>query len=254
MEKRQRAILETSKATALQRSFDIYYRDCARAERMDRLNALFVPPGGLAFDIGAHVGDRTASFVRLGASAVAVEPQPWVFRALRLIHVRTRNVTLLRAAVGARSGVTEFHVNAANPTVSTASRKLIEAARSAENWKAELWDDAITVSVTTLDLLIADYGRPDFIKIDVEGYELEVLRGLSAPVPCLSFEFTTLQREIACDCVQRLGELAPYDFNISLGEEHQLRHTNWRSPSEICEDIRNCPETANSGDIYAVLA
>jgi len=238
---------------ALGRSLDIYYRDKARAQRMARLNALFVPPGGLAFDIGAHVGDRTASFVQLGASVVALEPQPRVFRALRLVHSKTQNVVLLQAAAGARPGVMEFYVNTANPTVSTASSDLIVAARSAENWKAESWDHAITVPVTTLEQLISDYGRPDFVKIDVEGYEFQVLEGLDTPIRSLSFEFTTLQREIACACVRRLGELGTYDFNVSFGEEHNLRHATWRRPSEICEEIRNCPAAANSGDIYAVL-
>jgi FkbM family methyltransferase len=158
--------------TAIGRSLDIYYRDAARTARMDALNALFVKPGGLAFDIGAHVGDRTGSFLRLGASVVAAEPQPRVFRALRLLHGRHPKASLIRAAVGAEAGTLRLHVNGANPMVSTASPALIAAAAEAETWQGQVWDTAIDVPVTTLDGLISEHGVPDFVKIDVEGHEL----------------------------------------------------------------------------------
>ena len=58
------------------RSLRIYYGDRTRAAVMQRLYAEFVHEGDLVFDVGAHVGDRIASFRRLGARVVAVEPQP----------------------------------------------------------------------------------------------------------------------------------------------------------------------------------
>ena len=63
-------------AGALERSLAVYYGDPARDAAMDALYARFVKPGDLAFDIGSHVGDRIASFRRLGARVVALEPQP----------------------------------------------------------------------------------------------------------------------------------------------------------------------------------
>ena len=171
-----------SSIAAIRRSLDVYYCDVARTARMARLNASFVSHGDLAFDIGAHVGDRTASFLRLGASVVALEPQPRVFRALRLIHGRNRQAVLRCQAVGAERSEIEMYVNSANPTISTASRALIAAAPGAQEWRGEHWDSTIRVPVTTLDLLIAEHGVPDFVKIDVEGHELEVLFCLSTPL------------------------------------------------------------------------
>ncbi|HRD74433.1 MAG TPA: hypothetical protein PK264_00620 [Hyphomicrobiaceae bacterium] len=73
---------ETSRAeariveeVALARSIVTYHGDAAKTAAMDHLYSRFVKPGDLAFDIGAHVGDRTASFLRLGARVVALEPQ-----------------------------------------------------------------------------------------------------------------------------------------------------------------------------------
>ncbi len=240
-------------AAAIGRSLDVYYRDAPRTARMDRLNAQFVPPGGLAFDIGAHVGDRTASFLRLGARVVASEPQPRVFRALRLIHGRAEAAALRCEAVGAEVGTATMFVNTANPTISTASADLVAAAPTAREWQGQVWDRQITVPVTTLDHLIAEHGRPDFVKIDVEGHEHEVLQGLSTALPMLSFEFTTLQRNVALACVARLADLGRYEFNLSLGEDHALRHAIWLQPDVIVEELQNLPNAANSGDVYARL-
>ncbi|MEM1040847.1 MAG: FkbM family methyltransferase [Pseudomonadota bacterium] len=240
-------------AAAIGRSLDIYYRDTARNERMDRLNARFVSEGGLAFDIGAHVGDRTASFLRLGASVVALEPQVQVYRALRLIHGRDARAVLKSQAVGAQSGNLEMRINAANPTVSTLSPDLVEAAHTAPGWDDQVWDTTATVAVTTLDRLIQEHGLPDFIKIDVEGHELEALHGLSHAVPALSFEFTTLQRRVADDCLQRLTNIGEYEFNFSLGEEHRLIDHKWLGATGMKDYLHKLPDSANSGDVYARL-
>ena len=115
--------------TALRRSFDGYYRDAERTERIDKLNAQFVRSSDLVFDIGAHVGDRTASFRRLGAKVVALEPQPRVFRALRLLFAGDTSVVLRRAAVGAFCGTLDLHVNSRNTPVSTLTEELQKAAK-----------------------------------------------------------------------------------------------------------------------------
>lgn len=233
------------------RSLDTYYRDDGRTERMDRLNAQFVKAGDLVFDIGAHVGDRTASFLRLGARVTAVEPQPRVFRALRLMHGRHPNATLRCEAVGAEAGTLEMFLNTDNPTVSTLSQDFVEAAQTAQGWQGQRWDRRITVPVVTLDQLVMDYGVPDFVKIDVEGHEAEVLAGLSTALPQLSFEFTTIQRDVAEACIARLCGLGQYIFNLSLGEDHALPEGAWISGPAMQAKISLLPESANSGDVYA---
>ena len=138
-------------------------------------------------------------------------------------------------------GTTTIYVNSANPTVSTASAGFVRAAEDAGGWEEQVWDEQITVPTTTLDALIADHGLPAFTKIDVEGFEEAVLAGLSQPLPALSFEFTTIAREVALRCLDRLASLGPYRFDVALGETHRLTFSRWVSQEELADHLTRCP-------------
>ncbi|WP_342360483.1 FkbM family methyltransferase [Terrarubrum flagellatum] len=235
------------------RSLRVYHGDKPRNEAMDRLYARFLKAGDLAFDIGSHVGDRISSFRRLGARVVALEPQPLPARAIRLIHGRDAEVTLIEAACGDREGEIALRINSANPTVSTAASAFIHAADGAIGWEGQCWDEERVVPMTTLDALIARHGEPQFAKIDVEGFEASVLDGLSRPLRALSFEFTTIQRDVAFACLDRLAKLGKYRFNLALGESQILMREDWASGAEMADIIANLPHEANSGDVYAAL-
>jgi FkbM family methyltransferase len=236
------------------RSLRTYYAGKDRRRAMDDLYRSFLRPGDLAFDIGSHVGDRVASFRRLGAAVVAIEPQPTLTRVLRLLYGRDPSVTIVGAAVGERPGNAELLVNRANPTVSTVSPAFVSAAKRAAGWEDQVWDARLRVPQTTLDALIGKYGTPAFIKIDVEGFEAEALAGLSAPVPALSFEFTTIQRPVAHACLAACEELGDCRFNAALGESQRLELDRWVSAAEMGAWVDDLPHEANSGDIYAVLS
>jgi FkbM family methyltransferase len=236
------------------RSLRIYYGDRARRDAMDRLYGAFVAAGDLVFDVGAHVGDRTAAFRRLGARVVAVEPQPALVRTLRLLYGRDPKVQIEAAAVGRKAGMISLRLNLDNPTVATASADFVRSAAGAPGWHDQAWTRSIDVPLTTLDELIARHGLPSFIKLDVEGFEAEALAALTRPPPALSFEFTTIQRDVAAAAVERCIALGYGRFNAALGESQTLVHAGWRDGRDIALWIAELPVEANSGDIYARLS
>ncbi len=221
---------------------------------MDRLYGSFISQGDLVFDVGAHVGDRVASFRRLGAHVVAVEPQPSMVKVLKVLYGRSPAVVVEPMAVGRNSGTIDILINIENPTVSTASRDFVTAASEASGWREQRWTKTLRVPVTTLDSLIAKHGVPAFIKIDVEGFEEEALAGLTRPVKALSFEFTTIQRNVALACVERCSALGYGRFNAALGESQSFVHAGWIGSAAIASWLTALPYAANSGDIYAALA
>jgi FkbM family methyltransferase len=236
----------------IERSLRIYYDDQRDTAAMDALYARFVKAGAVVFDIGSHVGDRIAAFRRLGARVVACEPNPALVPTLRRLYGHDDMVALEPVAVGVSSGEIEMRINTDNPTVSTASTDFVKASQDAPGWEGQNWDKRIKVRVTTLDALIARHGTPAFIKIDVEGFEAEALAGLTQSVAALSFEFTTIQRDVARACVTRCQALGYLRYNAALGESQTLVHNDWQTPEAIVRWLDTLPVEANSGDVYAV--
>ena len=118
--------------------------------------------------------------------------------------------------------------------------------------RASRWDAAVTLPVTTLDALAAAHGRPRLIKIDVEGYEAAALAGLAFAPRTLSFEFTTIQRGVAADCLDRLAGARLPRLQRLPRREHGVRPSRPRwTPPAWPPGSAALPAEANSGDVYA---
>ncbi|HRF44692.1 MAG TPA: FkbM family methyltransferase [Candidatus Competibacteraceae bacterium] len=241
------------RGVGLLRSVLMYHGIPFRRRRLTRFYAQFIGPGDLCFDIGAHVGSRLRAWTPLGARIVAVEPQPDCMALLRCWFGHQAPVTLVEQAVGAAPGVAELRVSPRTPTVTTLSSSWIAAVQQERGFAGVRWDAPVPVTVTTLDELIACYGIPAFCKIDVEGYEQEVLQGLSQPVPALSFEYLPACLDTARACVTLLTALGPYVFNWSVGETQCLRSADWLTAADLLEKLDIQARMGRSGDIYARL-
>jgi FkbM family methyltransferase len=199
--------------------------------------------------VGANTGERTRVLLSLGARVVAVEPQPGCVASLR--RIRDERLTVETVALGARKGIASIRPSTAS-TISSMSEGWIASVKESGRFAEHEWGEPITVDVTTLDALLDRYGIPDFCKVDVEGYESQVVAGLSRPLPVLSFEFTP---EWAADTelvVEQLMGLSMERFNLSIGESHELEWVDWRSGDALLRHLRELPDDVTMfGDVYA---
>jgi FkbM family methyltransferase len=214
----------------------------ARRRFLDQkgLYSQFVKRGDLVFDVGANIGERTAVFLALGCRVVSFEPQPSCAK-----EVRARNNGMLRVeekAVGASEGRAKLFL-----------KKSDTLASLVHGWQGEDVG-TIDVQVTTLDAAISQFGQPTFCKIDVEGFEAQVLQGLSHPIPMLSFEFhVNSDAKAAPECIKILSNLGPVKINAVGGEGCNWILSNWISQEQFTDTFPECVAPNIYGDIFAKL-
>jgi len=235
------------------KSFVIYYAIPTKGLRMKKLYGQFIGPGSLAFDIGSHLGNRIGVWSRLGARVVALEPNPDCRPFLKIVHGRRKNLTFLPVAAGAEPGRAVLFRDPQHPTLNTLSADWIRTVKGTHPFARIHWTNKCETRVVTLDGLIQVHGVPDFCKIDVEGFELEVLKGLTVPLPALSVEYLPSAIEEAFRCIERLEVLGSYEFNLSARETMRLKWKQWQSAETIYRELRSLDLNASAGDIYARL-
>lgn len=228
-------------------------READEIARMSALYGQFARTGETCFDIGANLGNRVRCFRAMGCPVVAVEPQPFCLKRLAAEFGGNSGVIVIPAAAAASEGRLTLRTSR-DHVLSTFSDVFIERTRASGRFASSTWDQEVEVPTVTLDQLIERHGEPVFVKIDVEGFESEVLAGLSRPVRAVSFELVPELPENAQQCVRHLASLGSYEFAASWGESMVLSPRGWRSPASMLAMIDELAgESIVFGDIYARL-
>lgn len=234
----------------LVRSLVVYYGQPWRRHGLKRFYRTLVSPRELVFDIGAHVGSRSRTLIDIGAKVVAVEPQP-IFADFIQKHLGRELEGFERVAVGEVTGSIDLLISSRHPTVTSVSSSFVHAAKQNAGFSHVQWDKRITVPMVRLDDLIAKYGQPTFVKIDVEGAEAAVLSGLTRPIDLIAFEYIPAMPSVAAQCIARLASIGDYRFNRVKGETHRFVSPHWMTASQMLSDLSAMPADASSGDVYA---
>jgi FkbM family methyltransferase len=207
-----------------------------------------VSPDELVFDIGAHAGDKAIPFLQKGARLVCVEPQPQLAEHMRIRFSGNPSVTVVPKGVGRAPGTLNLDICTKSPVLSTFST----------HWKAGRfsgyeWDEQVEVEITTMDELIALYGEPRYSKIDVEGFEREVVEGLSCRIGILSLEFTSEYISHTMQIVHRLVNLGYEEFNLALAEDPRFQLDQWVAWYDVVRILGNSTKDNAKlwGDLYA---
>lgn len=208
--------------------------------------------GKLCFDVGANLGNKTSKFLSFGASVVSIEPQSSCFSILKSKFSENQNVHLVNTALGCEEGVKSMFISE-HHTLSTLSVDFMNEVTK-HRFKNNIWGKTEEVSITTLDKLIELYGLPKFCKIDCEGYEIEILKGLTKPLEYISLEFVPELKHKTFECIEVINKLGNYKFNYVEGESDSFLFDNWLSDLEIIEYLKTKNDFVFSfGDLYAKL-
>jgi len=150
-----------------------------------------IPRNCLCFDIGANIGSKTYILLKMKCKVICVEPVKRNTYILQRRYKGNNNVVIISGSVSDHIGHEEVFVTEENLAFSTFSRKWLNIIK---NHDINRWGMSIKSSFTdivetrTLDSLIEKFGLPYYIKIDVEGYEVKVIKGLTKKIPLISFE------------------------------------------------------------------
>ena len=189
------------------------------------------------FDIGANLGAFTDECIKQhpDAEIIMVEPNDSLISTLEN-KFKNKNVKVLDFLVSTNSDEeVDFFISNTN-TISTASRDWVENSRFSETYR---WSEGVKKKTINLDTLIKNYGTPDLIKVDVEGYELEVIKGLSTKQKELCFEWAEEQYPDINKTCEHLKSIGYKEFGFIYGDDYLKKpetFTSWEA-CKIHNDI-----------------
>ena len=217
--------------------------------RMGAFYSQFFQAGDLVFDVGANLGEYSETYANEGARVVAVEPNT-AFRTRLEALARICDIRPVFKAIGDAPGTAVLNV-CSEPAYSTLVKPGVEWMEQSPDYEGMSWTHALEVPVTTLDHLAKEFGQPEYVKIDVEGFEINVLKGMTFNPRYLSFEFGARRKKASQECLDHLAARR-YRFRPIVGREFRFATHEWMTLAEASDWLAAFSvEQAEYGDMFA---
>lgn len=208
----------------------------------------------LIYDVGCNIGNKTNEYLKEKTKVICFEPQPNCVNHLNGIFKNNENVVVEPIGLDNKVGESIIY-EASHNTISSMSEEFIETVKK-ERFKDYQWSRQIKIKTDTLDNMITKHGKPTYIKIDVEGYELNVLQGLTTQIDFISIEYTPELKKSTLDCIEYVDKLnnGKSLFNYGYREDKEFKFDEWLNKEEIINYISSVNDYVfEFGDIYIKL-
>jgi FkbM family methyltransferase len=227
-----------------------------RKKNYTRFYEQFFGKGDTVFDIGANDGSISSFCLNLGAKVVALAPHPDHVNTLRQTLGANKRFFLLPNAIS--SFKAEIILTADEITTTILAKhydewELNRAFIDSAPTTTLVSETPLTIKVITLDYMVEQFGLPVFCRIETDGEETEVLRGLNYTIPVLAFNFHSYNPKRTTELIRRLLVLGDYEFNWCEEYTLQFRSDTWLSAKELNTSITESQGKHLTGDIYARL-
>ena len=217
--------------------------------RMGAFYSQFFQMGDLVFDVGANQGEYSEIYTNEGARVIAVEPNSAFATRLHAL-ARTCDIRPVFKAIGEVPGTAVLNV-CSTPGFSTLVKPGAPWMEESPDYQHVSWTHTLEVPVTTLDHLATEFGQPEYVKIDVEGFEINVLKGMSFNPRYLSFEFGARRKTASQTCLELLGARG-YRFRPIVGREYRFATRDWMTLAEATDWLAAFSvQQAEYGDMFA---